>query len=134
MFNNNIIDVAQTLKIKGTTSTPTICFDPLERVFEIKGNSLTADTDSFYKPVLEWINEYEADIGEKMVLNIQLGNYNTDTSRVLIDILNSLERLNGLGLDASVNWQYWRNDNDIKEAGMIFSEWTKIPFDLTEIN
>lgn len=134
MFNNDFIDVAQPLKIEGTNSTPSIVFDPEERKFEIKGNSLSQETLSFYTPVLAWLNDYEMGKGETITLNIELSNYNTDTSRVLLDLLNSLERLRTNENDISVNWKYWKEDSDIREAGMIFSEWSKLPFSLEEIN
>ena len=45
--------------IAGTEDTPNLVLDIENNVFEISGRSLPEDVVSFYKPVLDWLDEFE---------------------------------------------------------------------------
>ncbi len=44
--------------IEGTPKTPTIKFDAKEGVFEIKGRSIPENSVEFYKPLVDWLENY----------------------------------------------------------------------------
>ena len=48
----------EALSIEGTAKTPSVKFDGQEGVIEIKGRSIPANSIEFYKPLVEWLEEY----------------------------------------------------------------------------
>ena len=48
----------EALIIKETNDTPAITFDKENNRFEIKGKSLPENVNSFYEPVLKWLEQY----------------------------------------------------------------------------
>ena len=45
--------------IEGTPKTPTIRFDVSEGIFEIKGRSIPENSVEFYKPLIDWLENYK---------------------------------------------------------------------------
>jgi len=52
------------LQIEGTAKTPTVNFDPSGKL-ELKGRSIPENSIEFYKPLMEWLDEYEKNPQEK---------------------------------------------------------------------
>jgi SiaC family regulatory phosphoprotein len=46
------------MKINGTEEQPTIILDRTSSRFEFHGKSMLEDARAFFKPVMEWIDEY----------------------------------------------------------------------------
>ncbi|MDQ3394084.1 MAG: DUF1987 domain-containing protein, partial [Bacteroidota bacterium] len=44
--------------LKSTSKTPNIDFKYREGVFEIKGRSIPENSIEFYKPLIDWLDEY----------------------------------------------------------------------------
>ena len=59
--------------IEGTPKTPTVKFDSAEGVFEIKGRSIPENSVEFYKPLVDWLDNYKDAPLSKTVVNIRLG-------------------------------------------------------------
>ena len=62
----------ETLKINNTEDTPSVILDMDNELFEIAGKSLPEDVNTFYKPVLSWIEEYTRNPAPKTVFNFRL--------------------------------------------------------------
>ena len=56
-----------------TNETPKVVLDKDSSMFEISGNSLPEDVNSFYTPILTWFDEYSANPNTKteVVLNFE---------------------------------------------------------------
>ena len=48
----------KTLTIEGTPKTPMVKFDGETGKIEIKGRSIPENSIEFYKPLVEWLDEY----------------------------------------------------------------------------
>ena len=46
------------ISIEGTTKTPTVKFDAGSGKIEIKGRSIPENSIEFYKPLVDWLEEY----------------------------------------------------------------------------
>ena len=57
--------------IEGTPKTPTIKFDVSEGIFEIKGRSIPENSVEFYKPLIDWLDDYKETPLDKTVVNIR---------------------------------------------------------------
>ncbi len=118
----------ETLSIEGTPKTPTIVLDPQEGLLEIKGRSNPENSVEFYKPVMNWIDEYIRSPGNKTMVNIQLEHFNTSSSKMILDIFKRLESVLEAKHEVIVNWYYEEDDEEILEAGETYESMSELPF------
>ena len=117
------------IKIQGTDYTPTVILDKENNIFEISGRSLPEDVVVFYKPILEWLDEYKNDPLDLTVFNFKLEYFNTASSKLLLDVLLKLEDINNDGHEVLVKWHYPDDDEDMEEAGEEYSDIVDVPFE-----
>lgn len=115
----------EALIIEGTDDTPKIILEKEKGVFEISGRSLSEDSVEFYKPVLEWINEYSKNPNDSTVFTFKLEYSNTASSKLIQDIMNALEKFS----EIKIVWYYQEEDEDMEQAGYEFAELVEIPFE-----
>ncbi|GAI75608.1 unnamed protein product [marine sediment metagenome] len=65
------------ISIEGSPKTPTVKFDASEGIIEIKGRSIPENSIEFYKPLVDWLDEYQKDPLPLTKVNIQLEYFNT---------------------------------------------------------
>ena len=118
------------LAIMGTPKTPTVRSDSIQGLLEITGRSNPENTIEVFKPIVNWVEEYVQNPGEKTTVNIQLEHFNTSSSKSLIGILKRLEAIKKDGRDIIINWYYDSDDEDILEAGENFESVIEIPFNM----
>jgi hypothetical protein len=118
------------LHIESTEATPLINFHPKSNVLDIKGCSVPEDCVTLYIPVLNWVDNYLLTKPEEITLNIQLDYFNTTSSKFIFELLKKLERYQTDNIKLSVNWFYSPGDEDLEEAGQIYSDVINIPFSL----
>lgn len=118
------------LYIEGTDDCPDVILDKEKELFKLSGKSLPEDVSMFFAPILEWIQEYAKDPLGKTTFTIDLEYFNTASSKLLLDIFMSLEELQESGSDVEINWHYADYDEDMKEAGVEYSEMVDLKFNL----
>lgn len=118
------------LNIPETPDTPTINLDASTGVLEISGKSLPEDVREFYTPVLAWLNEYCSKPKEKTLLKMRMDYFNTASSKMLLEVLETLNKLHRSGGDVRVEWSYHEDDEDMAEAGEDYSDMLDLPFEL----
>jgi len=121
------------LSIEGAAKTPTVNLNPETGTIEIKGRSIPENSIEFYKPVVDWLEEYGNNPKEKTNVNIQLEYFNTSSSKCILDVLKKLESIAKAGNDMVINWYYEEDDEDMLEAGEDYQSIIKIPFKMIEI-
>lgn len=94
---------------------PTVKFNAESGVCEISGESFLEDTVEFYKPVIEWLEEFTQTQKKPIAFIIKLSYFNTSTSRSLLDILNVLKNYEDNGGEVVINWHYDPSDVDMEE-------------------
>lgn len=120
--------------IKGTDDQPQVLLNKKKAIFEISGKSLPEDVSKFYEPILTWFEEYSYDPLPKTVLNVRMTYFNTSSSRLLLDIFLLLEEMSEKDPEVEINWYYPDYDEDIKEAGIEYSEMVDIKFNFIKEN
>lgn len=123
----------ETLLIEGSAKTPTIKFDAEQGIIEIKGRSIPENSIEFYKPLVEWLDEYAAKPQAKTAVNIQLEYFNTSSSKCLLDLFKKLEGMHKSGNDITIKWYYEEDDEDMLEAGEDYQSIINIPFKMIEV-
>ncbi len=118
------------LKIEGSAKTPTIEFSTDGKLL-LKGRSIPENSIEFYKPILDWIENYGSAPKDTTVVNVQLEYFNTSSSKCILDVFKKLETLSGTNIE--INWYYEEDDEDMLEAGEDYQAIIDIPFKMIEV-
>ena len=94
---------------------PSENFDATTGICELKGESYMEEAYKFYTPLLNWLKEYAIKQKSPVILNIKLTYFNTNSSRLLLDMLDMLKKSLDAGGSITVNWYYEIDDPDVKE-------------------
>ena len=123
----------ETIVREGTPKTPYVRFDGEKGIIEIRGRSIPENSIEFYKPLIDWLEEYGGVGKEETAVNIQLEYFNTSSSKCILDIFKKLEVLYKKGQKVEVNWYYEEDDEDMFEAGEDYQSIINIPFKMIEM-
>ena len=118
------------LIIEGSAETPGIILDKDTNTFSFTGKSLPENPIFFYKPVLSWLDDYLDDPNPETRVNFMMAYFNTSSSKIILDIMKRLEQIKNSGHDVVINWMFREDDEDMLEAGEIYSERVSVPFNL----
>jgi hypothetical protein len=123
----------EAISIEGTAKTPTVKFDAQGGIFEIKGRSIPENSIEFYKPLVDWLDEYAKGPLPLTQVNVQLEYFNTSSSKCILDVFKKLEAINKGKSEVIVNWYYEEDDEDMLEAGEDYESIIRVPFKMIEI-
>ncbi len=121
------------IKIKGSRKTPDIIFDSSKGIVEIEGRSIPENSIEFYKPLVDWLDEYANKPAQKTNVNIKLEYFNTSSSKCILDVFKKLETIYKNNNNVIINWYYEEDDEDMLEAGEDYQSILKIPFKMIEM-
>lgn len=119
----------EALRIPATVKTPEVLFDPVNKVFEIKGKSIPDNAEEFYADILAWFDDYVANPSSETVLKIDLEYFNISSSKRLLFLLYKLNELADKDLAVKVQWYHNESDEDMFEVGQDYAFMVKVPFD-----
>ncbi len=121
------------IKIKGTRKTPDVSFDAGNGKIEIEGRSIPENSIEFYKPLVDWLDEYAKDPNANTSVDIKLEYFNTSSSKCILDVFKKLESIFKNDQSVIINWYYEEDDEDMLEAGEDYQSILKIPFKMIEM-
>jgi len=101
-------------EVKGSPYYPSVHFNAETGVCELRGESYMEETYKFYEPMINWINEY-IKLKKPLEVNFKLTYFNTNSSRLILDILDIVRKYKDSGGTVSVNWYYDKRDPDMVE-------------------
>ncbi len=119
------------LLIQATADTPKVHLDKDNNIFEISGLSLPEDAIEFYKPIMNWLEQYSVEPNSQTHFNLKLEYFNTASSKQIIQLLLFLEKLN-VKSKVKIFWHYKDIDEDMHDLGEEYSEIIKVDFELVE--
>ncbi len=119
--------------MEGSHKTPSVRFDADKGIIEIKGRSIPENSIEFYKPMIEWLEEYSRNPAKRTVVNFQLEYFNTSSSKCILDLFKKLETIHKQNKNVNVNWYYEEDDEDMLEAGEDYESIIRIPFTMIEL-
>lgn len=117
------------INLKGTLDTPSVILDPATHIVNLTGRSLPEDAAAFYNPILEWLDNYAVGNSEETLAVFKLDYFSTSSSKMLLSILYKLESMSFAGTKVKIRWYYPEDDDDIEEAGAVYSELVELPFE-----
>lgn len=121
------------LYLEGSPKTPHVHFDPITGLLELKGRSIPENSVDFYKPLIDWIDQYARQPNAKTSLHVQLEYFNTSSSKCILDVFKKLEPIRAAGSEVTVLWHYEADDEDMLEAGEDYSGIINLPFKMIQI-
>jgi len=118
------------LKLEKTNHTPYVNLTAGK--IEISGRSIPEDPVAFYKPVLDWLEDYKKSPSERTIVNLNFEYINTSSSKALHNILKSLNEGFDNAHQMEINWHYEVGDDDMFELGQFFQPYISIPMNFIE--
>ena len=117
------------LIIDSTNETPQIHFDPKNNIFEISNRSLPEDADDFYKPVINWLENYCKKPNTKTNFTFKFEYFNTASARYITKIITLLDNIAKKDT-VNIYWYYRAIDEDMLSMGEEYNEMTDIDIEL----
>ncbi len=121
------------LKIEPTPKTPFVFIDSHQGFMEIKGMSASENAPVFYKPVLDWLDNYGFNPKPVTKVGVSFKYFNTSSAKCILDVLERFANLNNSGIPVVINWYYLKDDEEMQEAGENFSEILELPFNMLAV-
>ncbi len=117
------------IKLEPTLKTPYVLADPTDGLIEIKGRSNPENSAEFYKPLIDWLDEYIEIDKEQMTLIIDLEHFNTSTSKCIMDVMKRLKKMYTSGCQVQIRWYYEEDDEEMLEAAETYEAMTGMPIE-----
>ena len=116
-----------------TKKTPKVIFDHEKGYFEISGIAMPEDTVLFFNPLIKKLREYlkATEVPIKFFFDIYY--FNSLSSKKLYDIFNVIDEFSINGKEILVSWNYEEDDECMEDAGILFKENTKVPFEMVKV-
>lgn len=119
--------------LESTPKTPRLSFNNDNGIFEVSGRSIPENSIEFYKPLLDWLDNYVKVAKSETKLIVKLEYFNTSSSKCLVEIFRKLEKLQKDN-KVVIQWYYDEEDEDMQESGEDFKEIIKIPIEMVVLN
>ena len=111
------------LKIPPSDRTPEIDFDFRNNNLRLKGESYPEDTFSFYKPILEALDEYLDQLGTgDCRFDFEIIYFNSSSAKAIMTLLEKLDAAAAGGASVTIVWHYDEEDDTMQELGEEFGE------------
>jgi hypothetical protein len=118
------LKIMDSIVLNSTSDTPKIvCTD--DGTITIIGRSLTEDPLTFYKPILDWVQQLNV---ENIEINVRLEYLNTSSSLQIYNLLE-LAKKNPRKNSIIVRWYYDMLDEDGRSLGEEFEAMLEVPFE-----
>jgi len=124
----------ENLQIEGSPKTPSVKFNSVEGVLELKGRSIPENSVEFYQPLYDWLDKYSESNPVKTTIDIKLEYFNTSSSKCILDIFKKLEGINEKGSEVLFNWFFEEDDEDMEEAGQDYQAIIGLPFNMVLVD
>jgi len=124
--------------IEKTDRTPELIIDTDIGFFSMEYDSRPEDVRKFYYPILEKLKSILEDIKQAsnltyfkekpFVFTFKLGYFNSSSAKFILDILNIIKLFKESEINVEINWYYYEDEDDMREAGEDFSEFCEVEF------
>ncbi|MFP4448386.1 MAG: DUF1987 domain-containing protein [Bacteroidota bacterium] len=117
-----------TVQINGTVKTPEIYLNKKKGVIKLKGRSIPENAKELYNPIITWAEQYAESSNSKTNLIFQLEYFNTASSKMIFELINTLKMIIDKGNTLNIEWHYLVDDDDILDSGETFQEISGLEF------
>jgi len=121
------------IEIENDKTTPAVILNKKSGKFSICGDSFPIDAKSFYKPILEWLEEYLKSPRIYTQFDFKFRYLSTSSQKQLIKLFSILEKIADKNAIV-INWYYEKNNDDALNFGVEFSKLFNLDLNLVEFN
>ena len=121
----------ENLIIASTLKSPEVKFNTNGDLL-IAGKSIPEDSNNYYKPLFEWLEEFRKTSPPVINLTLKLEYMNTSSVRIVLKFLQNLVAVSKENVKLKITWIYDFDDDDICEQGEIIQESIKYPIEMVE--
>lgn len=112
----------ENLIISETKYTPDINLNAQTGVLDIRGKSYPENTFEFYKPMMDWLENYfDGNAKENTTVNMEIIYFNSSSSKLFFDFFDLLDEVKEDN-NIEINWIYDEENESALEAGEDFIE------------
>ena len=122
------------LEIEPKFNTPTIDFNAGSGYLLMKGRSIPENPESFFDPILTWLEEYFKETEKESVLEFRLEYVNSGSSKYILELLRRLQKLVVTGKPIKVIWCFETDDESIEDLGEHYKHTVDLPIEIREID
>jgi hypothetical protein len=115
--------------IEATNVSPQVILDVENNNFSIIGKSVVTEANTFYAPLIDWLEKSEKELTKRVDFVFDLEYFNIFSSKRILFILYKLSDLKKAGVDINVIWHFSLEDDDMKEVGEDFACMVNLPFE-----
>lgn len=112
--------------------SPSINFDADSKKLDIFGRSWPENAIATYEKVFAWIDTY-FETNDEAHVTFSLEYFNTSSSKIILDIIKTLEKHHTAGKKITTDWFYESDDDDAKEDGEVLNDSTTLPIEMKSI-
>ncbi|NOQ30740.1 MAG: DUF1987 domain-containing protein [Helicobacteraceae bacterium] len=112
----------ENLNFEATKYTPEIKLDATSGIISLVGKSYPENTFEFYKPMMEWLENYfEENAQDVTTVNMEIIYFNSSSSKLFFDFFDLLDEAKDDNT-IKINWIYDEENESAEEAGEDFVE------------
>jgi len=100
--------------------------------FKLSGNSILSDPRKFFKPIVEWVEEYIKKPEDKTTVDLKLEYVDTASVQSVFDIMRMFKPLQENNNEVVVNFYFEFDDPELLELGEIMEGRLGIKFNFIE--
>ncbi len=101
---------------------PELLIDEEKGYISIIGSSYPEDVTETYENFLSGLNSLKVLKGKDFICELKLEILSSASMRILHELFIQLDEFNDAGSKVSVNWFFERDDDDMEEVGLSFTE------------
>jgi hypothetical protein len=120
-------------KMTAKEYTPYVLLDAKKGLIELSGRSFPEDANRFYKPIINWVEEYIVSPNSITQINFRFTYFNTASSKKILELIKKISVVRKTGNKLVVNWYYEEGEEDMLGAGNDFSSVVDVPFKFIEV-
>jgi hypothetical protein len=126
------------LIIEPTVNSPRVQLDHENNLFGFSGESRPENVRNFYLPVLDWLEEFSAELAKNktktpLIFDFNFEYFNSTSAKYILDIFKSLYAIYEMGNEVLIRWHYEEDDEDMYEVGMEMSRMSRLPFEYVQV-
>ncbi len=114
-----------------SSNTPGIVLKK-EGYIRISGRSIHENPETFFEPLVMWVEDYMKEPADVTTVDIELEYFNSSSAKYILTMLQVLSAVEKEGKKLRINWSYEQGDDDILERGQYYSSVLGIPFNFIE--
>ena len=100
----------------------------------MEGNSILANANKFFSPIIEWVDEYTKDPQKHTEISLKFNYVDTASVQGVFDVLKRFREIPDYEDKVVVNWYFEFDDPELLEVGEILEGRLKIKFNYVEFN